>query len=82
MTGTDKERELYDRYLDALTEHTREASELRASELQHLQNDDDSASAMVERVALKQVEQIALRRYVEARKVYEDYRQASAESNQ
>ncbi len=82
MTGADKERELYDRYLDALTEHTRAASELRASELRHPQNDDDPASAKVQRVAIRHAEQIALRRYVEARKVYEDYRQASAESNQ
>jgi hypothetical protein len=82
MTGTDKERLLYDGYLDALTEHTRAASELRASDLRHLQIQDDSASAMAERVVLKQVEQTALRRCVEARKVYEDYRLASTESNQ
>lgn len=82
MNSTDKVRELYDRYLDALTEHTRAVSELRASELRHPQNDDDSTSAMVERVVLKQVEQIALRRCVEARKVYESFRQASTESNQ
>ncbi len=81
MTGNDKERLLYDRYLDALTEHTRAASELRASELRHPQNDDDSASTMVKGVVLKQIEQIALRRYLEARRVYEDYKQASAESN-
>ncbi len=82
MTGTDKVRLLYDRYLDALTEHTRAASELKASELRYLQNDDNSASAMAESVVLKHVEQIALRRYVEARKIYEDYKQASTESNQ
>ncbi len=78
----DNEQQLYGRYLDALTEHTRAASELRASELRHLQYDNNSASAMAERVVLKQVEQIAFRRYVEARKVYEDYRQKSTESNQ
>ena len=82
MTRTDKERVMYDRYLDALAEHTRAVSELRASELRHLQSDDNSASAMAERVVLKQGEQIALHRYVEARKVYKDYKQASAESNQ
>ena len=81
MTGTDKERLLYDGYLDALTEHTRAASELRASELRHIHS-DDNASAMAERVVLKQVEQTALRRCAEARKVYEDYRLASTESNQ
>ena len=63
--------------LDALAEHTRAASELRASELRHLHSDDNSASAMAERVVLRQGEQIALRRYVEARKVYENFRQAS-----
>ena len=82
MTSTDNEQVLYDRYLDALTEYTRAASELRASELRHSQNEDDSAPAMAERVVLKQGEQMALRRYVEARKVYEDYRRASTESNQ
>ena len=66
--------------MDALTEHTSAASELRASELRHLHSDDNSASAMAETVVLKQGEQIALRRYVEARKVYENLRQASTES--
>ena len=82
MTRTDKEQVLYDRYLDALAEHTRAVSELRASELRRLRSDDNSASAMAESVVLKHVEQIALRRYVEARKIYEDYKQASAESSQ
>ena len=82
MTGTDKERLLYDGFLDALTEHTRAVSELRASELRLLQNQDDSASAMAKRVVLKKVEQMALRRCLKARKVYEDYRLASTESNQ
>ena len=82
MTGADKEQELYSRYLDALTEHTWPASELRASELRLPQNGDDSASAKVDRASLMWAEQNASQRYLDARKAYQDYMQASAESDQ
>ena len=82
MTRSYNKQQLYERFLDALTDHTKAASELRASELRILQNDVDSATAKAERVVLKHAEQLALRRYTEARKVYIGYKQASAESNQ
>ena len=78
----DKERELYDRYLDALAEHTNVGAELRALELRHVQDDDDSASYIVESSSLRRSRQEAGQRYLEARKAYEDYKQARVETDQ
>lgn len=65
MTGSDNDRMRYDRFLDELVEHTAASKSLRSAGVRHLEKDDDSASAVVEGVLLKQVEQIALRRYAE-----------------
>ena len=77
-----KGRELYDKYLDALAEHTNVGAELRALELRHIQDDDDSASYIVESSSLRRSKQEAGQRYLDARKVYEDYKQARGETDQ
>ena len=76
MTNINRERELYDRYLDSLAEHTRVASELRVLELRPVQEDYESATLMVEWATLSWAKREAARLYMEARKAYEDYRRA------
>ena len=82
MLSQDKERELYDKYLDALAEHINVGAELRALELRHVQDDDDSASHMAESFSLRQAKQDAGQRYLEARKAYEDYKEVRGETDQ
>ena len=82
MTHTNRERELYDKYLDALAEHTNVGAELRALELRHVQDDDESASVMAARASLRRAKEDAGQRYLETRKAYEDYKQARVESDQ
>ncbi len=82
MTNINRERELYDRYLDAVAEHIRVASELRALELRHVQEDYESATLMAERATLSWAKREAGRLYMEARKAYEDYRRARVEMDQ
>ena len=82
MLSQDKERELYDKYLDALAEHINVGAELRALELRHVQDDDDSASYIVESSSLRRSKQEAVQRYLEARKVYEDYKQERGKTDQ
>ena len=82
MSQQSRESELYDKYLDAFAEHPNVAAELRALELRHLQDDDDSATVMAERISLQRTEQEAGQRYLDARKAYEDYKQARVESDQ
>jgi len=72
MSEPDKERELYDKYLDALAEHTNVAAELGASELRHLETHNDSSSFMADRASLQRNKQETGQRYLEARKAYED----------
>ena len=78
----DRERELYDKYLDALAEHTNIAAELGAMELRHLETHNESASYVAERASLHRNKQEAGQRYLEARKAYEDYRLAKGQTDQ
>ena len=82
MADIKKESELYDKYLDALAEHTNVAAELRALELRHLETHNDSLSFIAERASLVRAKREASQRYLEARKAYEDYRQAKVEEDQ
>ena len=77
----DRERELYDRYLDALGEHAEAANELRAAERRHILEGINRIVAMVERLPLKRAEQATYRHYQRARKTYEDYRRTRVESD-
>jgi len=82
MSEPDKERELYDNYLDAFAEHTNVATELRALELRHLETHNDSSSFMAERASLQRNKQEAGLRHMEARKALEDYRLAKGQTDQ
>ena len=81
MNNINRESDLYDRYLDSLVEHTRVASELRALELRHVQEDYESATLIAERATLSLAKREAARLYIEARKAYEDYRWAQFETH-
>ena len=81
MAQINRERELYDQYLDAYAEQTVAFSELKAAELRHLQEGYDRETAEAERIPLFQAEKAAGQRYLEARKAYEDYRRARVESH-
>ena len=82
MSNSDKEGELYDSYLDALAEHTKAAGELRAAELRHLHDDDESASYIAERASLLRAKQDASRRYLEMREANQKFKRAIGGSNQ
>lgn len=78
----DEEHQLYDKYLDALAEHTNVAAELRALELRHLETQNDSSSFIAERASLQRNKQEAIQQYLDARKAYEDYRRSKVEEDQ
>ena len=82
MTENDRERQLYDRYLDALSEHAEALMELRAAENRHIQEVYDPIVAMTERLPLKQAEHALYHHYERARRAYENYKLERTESNQ
>ena len=81
MSPHDRERELYDKYLDAVAEHAAASNALKALDMRHIQEGYDPAAAVVERIPLYQAKQDAFQRYQEARKAYEDYKQARVETD-
>lgn len=81
MSQQSRERELYDKYLDAVAEHAVASNELKLADSRRPQGGYYSA-ADVERIPLYQAKKDAIQRYLDARKAYEDYRKTRGETDQ
>ena len=72
--STEKEIELYDKYLAAFAEHAKASNELNAAILRHTQGGYDPYSAESERINLSQAKRDAGQQCMDAHKAYADYR--------